>query len=310
MNILITGSGGFLGRHLVRHLADRGKVTAFSRSIDPVTDGLANVNSVAGDVRNKEAVNACIESVQPDWIIHAAAQSYPGVSWDDPQGTFEVNVQGTVNVLEAARQHTPGARILVFSSSAAYGPVANSTPIAETVPLTGQSPYGTSKAACDWMSQLYAGRYDMQVMVARPFFIIGPEKQGDAASDFTSGLLEIELGRSEVLNVGNLAAVRDFLPLSDALDACVAILEKGASGEAYNICSGEGLAVRQLLDGLIQHIEEVVRIEDDPEKCRPLDEPVRIGSNAKLKGLGWSPKKDLALALEEMVRLARKERQA
>lgn len=307
MKTLVTGSGGFLGRHLVRRLATNGPVTAFSRSIDPLTAGMVNVDFVSSDIRDRDAVEACLKGTCPDWIVHAAAQSYPVVSWENPQDTFSINVQGTLNVLEAARQHVPGARILVFSSSAAYGLVSNSNPITEEVSLLGQSPYGNSKAACDWISQLYACRYDMQVMVARPFYIIGPEKCGDVASDFTHGLLEVEQGRSEVLKVGNLDAVRDFLPLSDALDACIAILKKGATGEAYNICSGEGLSVRQLLDGLLQHIEAMVQIEDDPAKCRPLDEPVRIGSNAKLCGLGWKRKKSMEVALREMVQIARKE---
>jgi GDP-4-dehydro-6-deoxy-D-mannose reductase len=303
---LVTGSGGFLGMNLVERLLVRGPVTAFSRSVNSVICKSKNVDCVIGDIEDKFALNDCLERNKPDWIIHAAAQSYPSVSWENPQGTFTVNVLGTMNLLEAARKYVPKARILIFSSSSAYEAVSNSKPITEKTPLSGQSPYGCSKAACDRIAQIYATNFDLQVVIARPFFIVGPGKHGDVASDFIKGLLDIESGISDVLKVGNLGAIRDFLPLNDALDACISIIENGVVGEAYNICSGVGMSVRQLLDNLLKHIDKVVQIESTQTKCRPLDEPVRIGCNSKLSGLGWKQKKSIELSLSEMVQCARK----
>jgi GDP-4-dehydro-6-deoxy-D-mannose reductase len=142
----------------------------------------------------------------------------------------------------------------------------------------------------DLLSRVYWQAYGMKVVRARLFFVIGPRKVGDVCSDFARGVVAVENGRSDCLRVGNLAAIRDFVDVQDAVRGLWLLAEKGLPGEVYNICSGVGHRVQEVLDILISMAARPMLVERDPHRMRPSEEPVVVGDNSKLRALGWEPK--------------------
>ena len=289
---LITGVGGFLGSYLAEFLVDQGLsvygiVREDSQDLADIRDKLSLYTC---DVLDKGRLEALVQQISPDVVFHLAAQSVPVVSWREPEATFEVNVFGTLNLLEAVRQASPSATVLVAGSSVEYGYVSpEEVPIKEDRALTPASPYGVSKVAAGMLAKLYAEAHGLKVVRTRPFIVIGPGKVADVMSDFSKGIAAIERGRRASLKVGNLEAVRDFLDVEDATRALWLLAERGVPGEVYNICSGVGYSIQQVLDRLISMADAPVSVESDPARMRPADEPVLIGDNSRLKALGWEP---------------------
>ena len=297
MRCLVTGAGGFLGQHLVRHLVAAGhQVIALDRQGEGVVPGAINL---ACDIDDGAALKAGVAAGRPELVFHLAAQSFPGRSWDEPAETCHTNVLGTVHLLEAVRASAPSARVVVAGSSSEYAPSAD--PISEDAPVLPSSPYAVSKLATDQVTHLYAQRYQLAAMRVRPFFLLGPGKTGDVSSDLARGIVAIEQGRAADLAVGNLDAVRDFLDCRDGVAAFIAVAERGAPGTAYNISSGRGHAVRALLDLFKAEARVPVVERVDAARLRPLDEPVKIGDNRRLRALGWAPQIGLAQSVRDIL---------
>lgn len=279
MTCLVTGAGGFIGSWLVEHLRDEGAtVAAFGHAELDVLDPAA-IHRVLGDVR-------------PVTIYHLAAQSLPGVSWANPAATFRVNVEGTLNLMDAVRVTCPGATVVVACSSSEYA--WSERPIREEDPMDPRSPYAASKLAVDHLARLYCARYAMKIVVARPFFLIGPRKTGDVSSDLARRMVAIERGQQAELIVGRLDVVRDFLDIRDGVAALALLGERGRAGEAYNISSGRPTRIAELVEIFKRHLRVTAREYVDPSLVRPLDEPVKVGDNSKLRTLGWAPRHTLA----------------
>jgi GDP-4-dehydro-6-deoxy-D-mannose reductase len=157
------------------------------------------------------------------------------------------------------------------------------------------------------LGYLYAKVYGMKVIRVRPFNMTGPRKTGDACSDFTRGLVEIEKGLKRYLEVGNLETVRDFTDGRDAVKALWIIAQKGVAGEAYSLCSGKGYKMKEILNMAISLSGlEKVEVKQVPEKMRPYDDPIYIGDNSKLRELGWEPKISMEKTLHDMLEYWRK----
>jgi GDP-4-dehydro-6-deoxy-D-mannose reductase len=289
---LITGAEGFLGCHLAEFLVAKGltvygTVQGDTRNLDHIKDELALLPC---DVADRQRVNEVALETKPDVVFHLAAQSLPVLSWQDPETTFRVNVMGTLHLLEAIRRASLDSVVVVAGSSAEYGIRGqDEMPIKESRELRPTSPYGVSKVAVDLLSRFYWQTYGMKVIRIRPFFIVGPRKTGDVCSDFVRGIVEIEEGQRDALTVGNLETVRDFLDVRDAVRAFWLLAEKGLPGEVYNVCSGVGHEVQEVLDILVSMADRPMPVEYDPQRMRPSDEPVVVGDNSKLCALGWKP---------------------
>jgi GDP-4-dehydro-6-deoxy-D-mannose reductase len=247
---LITGIGGFLGSHLADFLLTQGwEVTGILRqdssNVAHIRHGLALFHC---DILDKAQIESVVREVRPEAIFHLAAQSLPSRSWQEPEATFQVNVLGTLNLLGAVRAAELDPVVVVAGSSAEYGPsMPEEIPIKEDAPLRPASPYGVSKAATTLLALQYHRAFGMKVVVARPFFVIGPRKSGDACSDFARGVVAVErayvgcrmsdVGQLSTLNprpstglqVGNLEAVRDLLDVEDAVRALWLLLQRGVS---------------------------------------------------------------------------------
>ena len=304
MTSLVTGAGGFIGSHLVDFLLARGdSVIALQRKRVAERERLRVVEV---DVVDAEGIADVIAETEPDEIYHLAAQSLPNVSWEQPWLTHRINVDGTLNILEAVRAAKISPSIVIASSSSIYAPRSDDAPIREDDPCRPASPYGVSKLAADHLARLYAERHGLRAMVARPFFLIGTRKTGDVCSDWARSIACIERPAkggttNGVLAVGNLGVVRDFLHIADGVAGFAVIAAQGRSGEAYNISSGRGWNLADVLKTLTGLSKTKIEVRVDPARVRPVDERVKIGDNAKLKALGWCEERNVEQALAEIL---------
>ncbi|OGX06652.1 MAG: hypothetical protein A2Z88_11605 [Omnitrophica WOR_2 bacterium GWA2_47_8] len=300
MRVAITGAGGLIGSFLAERLSSQGHdLHLLSRSPIENINGLSGAAIHNGDIRDRASVERFLKDAEPDLIYHLAAQSLPSQSWKDPHLTFDVNVNGTINILEAMKGLKKDALLLSVCSSAEYKASVN--PISEDDPLDPSSPYGISKLAQDHFTQIYANLYGLRTIRCRPFFLIGPRKNGDAASSFAKQIAAIEKGHQKVLNVGNLLAIRDLLDVRDGVMAMETLAEKGKEGEAYNICSGSGISLEQTLSLLISMSTAEIKTKEDRALFRPNDLPKVIGNPQKLMKLGWKPHHRIESTLKDIL---------
>jgi GDP-4-dehydro-6-deoxy-D-mannose reductase len=161
--------------------------------------------------------------------------------------------------------------------------------------------YAVSKVAEDMLGHFYWKVYGMRVIRVRPFNMTGPRKTGDACSDFAKGIVEIERGLREILEVGNLETVRDFTDGRDAVRAAWILAEKGVPGEVYNLCSGRSYRMREVLEQLIALAGIDVRYRVVPERMRPYDDPIYVCDDSRLRALGWDPLISFEQTLRDML---------
>jgi GDP-4-dehydro-6-deoxy-D-mannose reductase len=246
-----------------------------------------------------------VAAVQPDVVLHLAAQSSVDLAWRDPTSTLTNNVTCQSNVLDAVYAHCREARVLVAGSADEYGLVApDEVPITERQPLRPNNPYAISKVAQDMMAlQYYLGR-GVSVVRVRPFNHTGPAQRPDfVASAFARQIALAELGLQEpVIRVGNLDARRDFSDVRDVVRAHWLAATRGAPGEVYNIASGEDVRIRDLLDLLRGRARLPVAVEPDADRMRPSDVPILRGDATKLRrATGWEPAIPLEQTLSDLL---------
>jgi GDP-4-dehydro-6-deoxy-D-mannose reductase len=289
---LVTGAGGFVGRHLARHLAESGDEAVLSARTD-VLDSLRAAfpknKCVELDVRDVARLRALIAAESIEVVYHLAAITFVPEVDRDPLAAFDANVGGTLGVLEAAIASRVNPKIVIVSTGHLYAPCE--APIDESGRLETNSLYGMSKRHAEELALHYASR-GARVVVARPFNHSGP---GQAPSfvlpSFARQIAEAEAGAREPrLAVGNLAAVRDFLDVRDVVRAYRLLASKGAAGEIYNIASGEGRSIRSALDALLSNAKIPIGVEVDPARMRAHDALAIVGNAAKLTAAtGWKP---------------------
>ena len=276
MRVTVTGASGFIGSYLVEALAARGA------QVDPWTRATV-------DITDPSAVAAALSRFAPDAVVHLAAQSLPGRSWDEPAETYRINVGGAIKLLEAARTLPRPPRLLIAGSSAEYAERADGRPIAEDDPLEPNSPYAASKRAADEFAHMYARCYGLAVVRFRPFFLVGPRKRGDVCSDFARRIVAIERGAEPAMRVGDLGAVRDMIDVRDGVAGILRLLDDGAPGEVYNVCGGHGVRIADVLETLRGLATVPITVAQDPALLRTLEHAVKVGDPSKLRALGWSP---------------------
>jgi GDP-4-dehydro-6-deoxy-D-mannose reductase len=305
VRVLITGGLGFIGRWLAPHLAAQGHdvwLTYHRASHWQQVEGARGAFGV--DVRDAEAVEDCLRTVQPERVYHLAAQSFPTVSWQRPAETLDTNAVGTSNLFEGLRKAGLRARVLVACSSAEYGFVRpDEVPTKETQPLLPLHPYGVSKVAQDLLAYQEHRNHGTHTVRVRIFNTTGPGKTGDAPSDFTRRAVEVELGQREpVLRVGNLEPRRGFCDVRDMVLALEAAMERGAPGDVYNAGATQAVSMREVLDEVLRLSIAKPRVEVDKALLRPTDEPVILGDMGKLRrATGWEPKVPLPTTLRDMM---------
>lgn len=249
-------------------------------------------NVLRCDIIDRDAVERVIARIQPDLVVHMAAQAYNGISWEMEDITHLTNYTGTLNVLRACKLHVPDAKVLLACSSAAYGDVKpEDSPLIEERLLKPITPYGVSKAASEALGFQYWKNFGLKVFLPRLFIHVGTgHPPATAIQNFARQLALISRGLlPPQVHVGNLSTARDFVDVRDGARALMLLAEKGNPGEPINICTGKAYSISDLLEMLIVASGLDVEVVSDPKLMRPSDEPLLLGNNTKLKNLGWSP---------------------
>lgn len=289
MKVLITGSNGFIGSHLVAEFK--------SYDYDVICSDLnCSENSIALDIMNQDMIIDVLKKYQPDILVNMAGQASVSLSWKKPQLTLNLNSIGVINILEAVKNINPKIRVLTVGSSDEYGRLGEmGKNVSENIPINPITPYAISKQTQELFANLYVRTYGLDICAVRLFNLGGPgQAKGFIISDFSSAIAEIENGRLEYLSVGNLESSRDFTHVRDACKALRLIAEKGQSGEVYNVCSGTIHSVREVLNRLLNKAKCHIDIRIDPSKIRPSDTPVICGNHDKLTlHTGWKPELEL-----------------
>lgn len=282
---LITGCQGFVGHYLRQELEKNGYfVTGL--------DVQAGDNTMQVDLLDYEQVRQAVLVVEPDIVIHLAGQANVGASWKIPQKTVEINVVGTVNLMEAVRAYSSKVRMVLVGSSDQYGNLgAAGADVSEDIQTHPQTPYAVSKKAQEEMAQVYVRAYGMNICMTRSFNHGGAgQREGFLIPDFAAGIVRVENGLVREVRVGNLSARRDFTHVKDIARAYRLIAEQGVSGQVYNVGSGRTSSAQEILDKLCAMAKCSISVVTDPARMRPSDTPVICCNHNKLtKDTGWEP---------------------
>lgn len=304
--VLITGIAGFVGSHLADYILTNFPDAEIHGLRRPRSD-LSNIRHAASnlklhecDIKDAHNIYEVVGRIKPDVIFHLAAQSFVPASFEGPTETLSTNILGQANLFEAVRKFQSEdfcPAILIAGSSEEYGRVKpEELPIRETNPLRPLSPYAVSKVAQDYLGYQYFESYGLRVIRMRAFNHSGP-RRGEffVDSNFAKQIAEIERGvRQPEIAVGNLEAVRDFSDVRDIVRAYFLAITKCEPGEIYNISSGKGVKIGDMLEKLLSLAAvKNIRIIKDQARFRPSDVPVLIGDSGKFRAVsGWRPEHD------------------
>ncbi|HEU5231221.1 MAG TPA: GDP-mannose 4,6-dehydratase [Terriglobales bacterium] len=287
--LLLTGASGFVG----------GFVQQATRFI-PLTLAGKEV-----DLRDAHAVTEAVSRIQPDAVLHLAAQTFVPRSFENPVETFEINFLGTYNLFAALKKTGFTGRLLLVSSGDVYGAVSvGDLPVREELPPKPRSPYAVSKVAAEALCFQWNETAGFETIVARPFNHIGPGQREDfVISAFAKQIAEIKHGtKPAIIEVGDLDVTRDFLDVRDVVQAYLLLLREGRAGETYNICSGTECSIRSLLEKMLSLAEIHAEIRSNPAKFRPSEQRRVVGDANKLRRhTGWQPKYTIEQTLADTI---------
>ncbi len=304
--VIVTGSEGFIGSHMVKFLHARGwnVIGSYLSEGSAPFPKLPNLQFMHCDLRNGQRITQILAKYQPTHILHLGAQSLPTVSWADPVKTFEANIMGSLHLFEAARYMKRRPVIVSACSSAEYGNVpASAIPVKEEQPLQPLHPYGISKVCLDLVAREYFLDYKIPAVNIRLFNTTGPGKTDDAPSDFVRQLVRIKKGlQAPVIEVGNLKPSRAFLDVQDTVRGFYLAAMKGKRGEAYNLCASRTHQIYEVLDIAVRLSGVKAEIRPVSRLMRPSDEKIIFGSTKKFqKDTGWTPLKSIEQTLKSML---------
>ncbi|EMY62765.1 GDP-mannose 4,6-dehydratase [Leptospira terpstrae] len=285
---LVTGASGFVGSYLLPALESVGEY---------------QIHCFQGDIRDRKAVVKNLEEVQPDILIHLAAQAFVPIAIENPWETEEINVGGTLNLIEFLHRIQKPCKMLYVSSADVYGKQNLSLlPLKETLLPNPVNPYAGSKLAAESYCRQYA-EYSpfVSVVIARPFNHIGiGQRKEFVIPNFCTQIIEAKYSGKSSIAVGDLAPTRDFSHVEDIISGYLTLIEKGESGEIYNICSGEERSIRFMVEELVKISGHDIKFEVDAGRVRASETSKVYGDNSKLKTLGWKNKHSLSETLQQI----------
>jgi GDP-4-dehydro-6-deoxy-D-mannose reductase len=289
---LVTGAGGFVGAHLVRHLESRGDdVVEMERMVDGI------------DIADAEPLTEAVMAAKPQVVYHLAGASDVGGSWSAPRETFLANALGTLNVLEAAR--AAGAeRVLAVTSADVYGRVSeDELPLREDQPLRPVSPYAASKVAADALAQQAWLGHRLPVIRVRAFNHLGPgQSDRFVAPSLAARIARNERDGGDEVPIGNVTPLRDVTDVRDVVRAYRLLMEHGEPGAVYNVCRGKAVSVKEIAEELLSMAARPMHLVSDPALQRPVDIPILVGDNGALRRVtGWEPTIPLEQTLADVL---------
>lgn len=298
MLTLVTGAGGFVGSYLCEELRrQKSRVIALShRDLD---------------VTQTADVEKAIQEHRPVEIFHLAAQSSASRSWTESSLTYDVNVGGTHNLLDAVRRHSPHARILITSTSDVYG-AADGPPsgIVEEERPRPLSPYAASKLGQESVATMFQEAFRLQVVITRSFMHVGPRRPASfATADWARQIALAEQGfAAPILRVGDTEVVREFNDVRDIVRAYIKLMRADNAASFYNVASGNGYPLKRVVD-MLQNLATIeLDVRADPTRIRSADPRVLVGNPRKLRELtGWVPTYSLEESVTDILEYWRRE---
>jgi len=287
-----------VGRHLVSELSDSGyNIIGVDRNVG---ESLANYNYSSIDLTKPKDVNK-INFQEIDSVIHLAGLASVGPSFDEPMKYITTNIGIEVNLFEACIEQDARPKFLIISSGSLYAADAK-LPLSERSMVLASSPYAVSKLGQEQVGLYYQTR-GFECIIARPFNHIGPgQGLGFLLPDLAQQIVSVEQGRSNKVLIGKLDSSRDYTDVRDIARAYRLLLEKGKTGEVYNVCSGVAVSGREMLTSLLTHVKTKVIIKEDSKRLRPSDTPIIFGDNTKIyKDTAWKPEIKLEQTLSDVM---------
>lgn len=309
---LVTGFSGFVSEHFLQYLM-RNSIRADVLGIDIAPPAFScnefnyiNCNFEKIDLLNKAQLRSIIERFKPDYVLHLASYSSVAFSWKHPVESFTNNTNIFLNLIETIQTLGISCRILSIGSSEEYGNVDPADiPLKESQSLHPVSPYAVARVSQEMLSKVYVDSYGMDIIMTRSFNHIGTgQKDVFVIPSFAKQLIALKASADEkkVLTTGDTSVVRDFIDVRDVVEAYYLLFKKGKKGEVYNICTGKGTSLNEVISIMSSLLEINVVQEIDPSRVRPNDNRVIIGSNEKIKrDTGWVNKLTLEKSLEDIL---------
>ncbi len=293
--LFLTGETGFVGK--IFHGMAEEIATQYGWELIPAP--------AKYDLLDSASLNRLLRQVRPDGVIHLAGQSFVPDAIKNPMRTLQVNLVGTLHLLQALKRNKFAGDFLYVSSSDIYGQVtAAELPIQETQPTRPHNPYAMSKSAAEMLCFQWSCSEPWRIVIARPFNHIGPGQRKEfVVPSIAREIARIRLGISEpVINVGDIDVTRDFLDVRDLARAYLGLLSTGENGGIYNVCSGRETRIRDIIEKLARIGGIDVEIMQDPERFRPSDQRQVRGDNGKLRAAtGWQPQIPLDQSLRDVL---------
>lgn len=313
LKALIIGGAGFVGGHLIKFLSSQGSLHIYATKLDRENIDVKEIDQRCIynlDITDKKQVMEVIQQTMPDYIFHLAAQSSVSLSWKEPALTYNINVVGTINILEAVRLLNLDTRLLIIGSAEQYGAIKEEDlPIKEDIKIKPINPYAMSKASQEMIGRMYSEVFGINVIMVRAFNHIGPGQSSMfVISDFAKQIAEIEKGiREPIIQVGNLDVKRDFSDVRDIVRGYLHLVQNGVKGEIYNIGSGKSYAIRELLSYMAGISPKMIEVKLDPSKLRPMDiKELRADITKIREHTNWKPIIEIADTLNDIVNYWRK----
>lgn len=297
---LIFGAGGFVSRYMMQELKSHGYRVFGCDLVENLNADLCEAYTVC-DILDEEQVRKTVSRFHPSHIVNLAAIGSVGLSWRVPQKTISVNVNGSLNILEAAREFCPGAVILMIGSSEEYA--VSDRPIDENTDLDANNPYGISKFVSEKFSSIYRQRYGMKIFHVRAFNHTGiGQRESFVIPSWCRQAANIsKSGKPGIMLVGNVSVVRDLSDVRDIVRAYRMVLESDNCDLVYNIGSGRGIALGEILDYLKELSRQPITVRQDPALFRPADNPSIVCDHSLITNrLGWKPEHDIFVTVKEI----------
>jgi len=310
---LLTGISGFVAYHFLKCLNGFGEKIEIlgldlniSQAVKEYFFENIKLNYIEVNLLNYKTLETAMVSFNPNYIIHLASFSSVGKSWEMPLESFLNNTNIFLNIVEIVRHNRINCRILSVGSSEEYGNVKESDlPLKEDTLLHPGNPYAVARVSQEMLSKCYVNAYKLDIILTRSFNHIGTKQRTDfAIPSFVKQISECVMqGQKKIkLITGDITVVRDFIDVRDVVNAYLALLQNGKSGELYNVCSGKGYSLKDVIDLLAIIFNVQVITETDPKRIRPLDNKIIIGSYDKIKEhTGWEPMFSLEDSLKVLV---------
>ncbi|MBS1517255.1 MAG: GDP-mannose 4,6-dehydratase [Bacteroidetes bacterium] len=308
---LITGFSGFVGRNFTEYLNSSGEIFEVlgidtrEPEIKKENYGNLNIDFHRADLRDREKLCKTVYNFKPDYILHLASFSSVAGSWQNPGYSFQNNVNIFLNLLEAVKVIGYPSRIISVGSSEEYGNVnIDALPLTEENVPNPSSPFGIARLSQEMLAKLYVNVHGLDIIMTRSFNHIGAgQNENFAVASFARQLVEIKyINNGEFLLAGDVNIIRDFIDVRDVVKAYYRLFKEGKKGEVYNVCSGQGISLKNIINIMSELLNMRITIKEDRSLKRPKDNPVIIGSNKKLKTeIHWENEIPIEKSLQDVL---------